>query len=88
MAAAISASRADTKQVQQLRRIVAEGVETQSEATKLKSLNCEFAQGYLFGAPMDATAAYNFIALRARGQSAAPQQPKQVSGLSHIPRKL
>jgi diguanylate cyclase (GGDEF)-like protein/PAS domain S-box-containing protein len=68
--------------------VVAEGVETQSEAAKLKSLNCEFAQGYLFGAPMDATAAYNFIALRSRGQSAAPQQPKQVSGLSHIPRKL
>jgi len=65
--------------------VVAEGVETQSEATKLKSLNCEFAQGYLFGAPMDATAAYNFIALRSRGQ---PAQPKQVSGLSHVPRKL
>jgi EAL domain-containing protein (putative c-di-GMP-specific phosphodiesterase class I) len=65
--------------------VVAEGVETQSEATKLKSLNCEFAQGYLFGAPMDATAAYNFIALRSRGQAA---QPKQVSGLSHVPRKL
>ncbi len=65
--------------------VVAEGVETQTESAKLKSLNCEFAQGYLFGAPMDATAAYNFIALRSRGQAA---QPKQVSGLSHIPRKL
>lgn len=64
--------------------VVAEGVETQSESARLKSLNCEFAQGYLFGAPMDATAAYNFIALRSRGQGA---QPKQVSGLSHIPRK-
>lgn len=65
--------------------VVAEGVETQSESTKLKSLNCEFAQGYLFGAPMDATAAYNFIALRSRGQAA---QPVQVSGASRVPRKL
>ncbi len=66
--------------------VVAEGVETQSEATRLKSLHCEFAQGYLFGAPMDATAAYNFIALKLRGQGAPPPSSKQASGPTRIPR--
>jgi diguanylate cyclase (GGDEF)-like protein/PAS domain S-box-containing protein len=66
--------------------VVAEGVETQSEATRLKSLNCEFAQGYLFGAPMDATAAYNFIALNLRGQTGPHQPTRQASGPTRIPR--
>ena len=66
--------------------VVAEGVETQSEAAKLKQLNCEFAQGYLFGAPMDATAAYNFIALRSRGQQAPPPTKPQFSGPPRVPR--
>ncbi len=65
--------------------VVAEGVETQSEAKRLKELRCEFAQGYLYGAAMDATAAYNFIALRARGGTSAP---RQISSPSRIPRQL
>ncbi|MCE9523679.1 MAG: EAL domain-containing protein [Alphaproteobacteria bacterium] len=64
--------------------VVAEGVETQSESSRLKSLRCEFAQGFLFGAPMDATAAYNFIALKARGLSA----PKQLSGPGSSPARI
>ena len=68
--------------------VVAEGVETQSEATRLKQLRCEFAQGYLYGAPMDATAAYNFIAMRMRGGVANQPQSRQLSGPSRIPRKL
>jgi diguanylate cyclase (GGDEF)-like protein/PAS domain S-box-containing protein len=66
--------------------VVAEGVETQAEANRLKQLRCEFAQGFLFGAPMDATAAYNFIALKAKG--GAPAARELPSGPARIPRQL
>lgn len=68
--------------------VVAEGVETQGEASRLKSLRCEFAQGFLFGAAMDATAAYNFIALKGRGTGAQKQLPQPGSGPARIPRQL
>ncbi|MCF6343752.1 MAG: EAL domain-containing protein, partial [Devosiaceae bacterium] len=32
--------------------VIAEGVETQQELKRLISLDCKYAQGYLFGAPM------------------------------------
>jgi EAL domain-containing protein (putative c-di-GMP-specific phosphodiesterase class I) len=69
--------------------VVAEGVESNGESSRLKQLRCEFAQGYLFGAPMDATAAYNFIAMKGRG--APPQAPRGLprpSGPARIPRQL
>lgn len=69
--------------------VVAEGVETPAEASRLKQLRCEFAQGFLYGAAMDATAAYNFIALKAR--TAAPKElprPGSQSGSARIPRQL
>ncbi|MEA2395263.1 MAG: hypothetical protein QOJ82_3154, partial [Solirubrobacteraceae bacterium] len=34
--------------------VVAEGVETESQATALQALGCEYAQGYLYGRPMPA----------------------------------
>lgn len=37
-------------------QVVAEGVESREHLSKLKSLNCDFAQGYLFGRPMTANA--------------------------------
>ena len=33
--------------------VVAEGIETQGQATLLQRLGCEFAQGYFFGRPVD-----------------------------------
>ena len=33
-------------------RVVAEGVETSMQLTQLRSMDCDFAQGYLLGAPM------------------------------------
>lgn len=37
--------------------VVAEGVETSQQLTKLQALNCEFAQGYFFSKPLDSKAA-------------------------------
>ena len=34
--------------------VVAEGAETEADAAELEQLGCEFAQGFLFGEPMDA----------------------------------
>ena len=42
--------------------VVAEGVETQHQVDILKSLGCEFGQGYLFSHPLSAIAAEQAIA--------------------------
>jgi EAL domain-containing protein (putative c-di-GMP-specific phosphodiesterase class I) len=34
--------------------VVAEGVETDSDAVELSQLGCEYAQGFVFGEPMSA----------------------------------
>ena len=36
--------------------IVAEGVETPKQASRLRALGCHFAQGYLFSRPVEAAA--------------------------------
>ncbi|MGV3743518.1 MAG: putative bifunctional diguanylate cyclase/phosphodiesterase [Burkholderiaceae bacterium] len=41
--------------------VVAEGVETESQLTILRSLGCDEAQGYLFARPMSAEAAGRFL---------------------------
>jgi len=42
-------------------RIIAEGIETQDQAAKLRSLKCEEAQGFLFGRPMPSDKLYLLI---------------------------
>lgn len=41
--------------------VVAEGAETEEEAAELQDLGCEYAQGYLFGAPMSANQASKLL---------------------------
>jgi EAL domain-containing protein (putative c-di-GMP-specific phosphodiesterase class I) len=41
--------------------VVAEGVETDSDAVELYQLGCEYAQGFAFGEPMDADAAMRLL---------------------------
>jgi EAL domain-containing protein (putative c-di-GMP-specific phosphodiesterase class I) len=41
--------------------VVAEGAEAEDEVTELLDLGCEYAQGYLFGAPMIATDASRYL---------------------------
>jgi EAL domain-containing protein (putative c-di-GMP-specific phosphodiesterase class I) len=41
--------------------VVAEGAETEDGVTELVDLGCEYAQGYLFGAPMNATDASKLL---------------------------
>jgi EAL domain-containing protein (putative c-di-GMP-specific phosphodiesterase class I) len=43
--------------------VVAEGVETSEEAVRLRGMRCEYAQGYLFGAPLPPADVLNFIAM-------------------------
>jgi EAL domain-containing protein (putative c-di-GMP-specific phosphodiesterase class I) len=38
-------------------QIIAEGVETEEQLAKLKALDCQVGQGYLFGRPMEAAEA-------------------------------
>jgi EAL domain-containing protein (putative c-di-GMP-specific phosphodiesterase class I) len=41
--------------------VVAEGVETDSDAVELYQLGCEFGQGFAFGEPMDAAATMRLL---------------------------
>ena len=43
-------------------KVIAEGIETSKQLNKLKMLNCEYGQGYIFAKPMEAKAAEIFIA--------------------------
>ncbi|MGH7244082.1 MAG: putative bifunctional diguanylate cyclase/phosphodiesterase [Phycisphaerales bacterium] len=43
--------------------IIAEGVELLEQATLLQAMDCQYAQGYLFGRPADAKAAESFLQL-------------------------
>ncbi|MEQ8747290.1 GGDEF and EAL domain-containing protein [Pyruvatibacter sp.] len=42
--------------------VVAEGIEDDAARAQLQALGCTYGQGYLFGQPMEASAAHDFIA--------------------------
>ena len=51
------------------RDVVIEGVETQSEADWLRTLGCEYGQGFYFSAPLPRAEALEFIARHFRAQT-------------------
>lgn len=60
--------------------VIAEGVEQPEQAELLASLGCHFAQGYLFGRPMDADAATRLLQQQSQ-QSPGRRRPRRSSPL-------
>ncbi|MBC7630465.1 EAL domain-containing protein [Aeromicrobium sp.] len=56
--------------------VVAEGVETLEQLEKLRSLGCEFAQGYFLARPMAASDLFELLA----GDAAGERLPRERSG--------
>jgi EAL domain-containing protein (putative c-di-GMP-specific phosphodiesterase class I) len=49
--------------------VVAEGVETLSQLSQLRKLNCQYGQGYLFSRPVDAESVTTLIAKKPHWQA-------------------
>ncbi|MBV9044337.1 MAG: GGDEF and EAL domain-containing protein [Alphaproteobacteria bacterium] len=62
------------------RSVVVEGVETAKDADWLKAIGCEYAQGYIFSAPLPSAQALQFIALHFDSRATA-------SGAAGLPRQ-
>ena len=60
-------------------QVIAEGVETEEQLSELRSLRCQYAQGFLFSEPMDAAQADLFILNRVHNSPSALQIPEAVS---------
>ena len=52
-------------------QVVAEGVESEEQLEQLRSLKCQYGQGYLFSTPLDVTDADLFILNSLRADSLA-----------------
>jgi diguanylate cyclase (GGDEF)-like protein len=70
------------------KEVVAEGVETQADASYLRSIGCEFGQGYYYGEPMSAKDVATLLAALAshrkrkqRERARAPAERQARSGL-------
>jgi len=70
--------------------VIAEGVETAQQLAELKSLGCEYAQGYYFGRPTDPETAWSLINAGAKMdagviRAAEDQGPKNGAGVILTP---
>jgi diguanylate cyclase (GGDEF)-like protein len=70
------------------KEVVAEGVETQADASYLRSIGCEYGQGYYYGEPMSAKDVASLLAAlashrkrRERERARAPAEPQAPTGL-------
>jgi EAL domain-containing protein (putative c-di-GMP-specific phosphodiesterase class I) len=62
--------------------VVAEGVETESDAIELYQLGCEYAQGYAFGHPISAIEARKLVGA---ATAAGPSRPEMSSPMAVAP---
>jgi diguanylate cyclase (GGDEF)-like protein len=56
-------------------KVVAEGVETTEQLTRLRALECQFAQGYLFSRPLDSDALEAFLDARTEDAATSDGTP-------------
>jgi diguanylate cyclase (GGDEF)-like protein len=70
------------------KEVVAEGVETQADASYLRSIGCEYGQGYYYGEPMSAKDVASLLAAlashrkrRERERAREPAEPQARRGL-------
>ncbi|HEX2592286.1 MAG TPA: EAL domain-containing protein, partial [Rhizomicrobium sp.] len=54
------------------RAVIVEGVETEHDAAWVKSLGCEYAQGFCFSQPLPASEALNYLAMHFDEKTAIP----------------
>ncbi|HSM95067.1 MAG TPA: GGDEF and EAL domain-containing protein [Rhizomicrobium sp.] len=64
------------------REVVVEGVETESDALRVKATGCEFVQGFYYSVPLSASDALNFVA----HHYGTSREGKDFSGASGIGR--
>ena len=60
--------------------VVAEGVEDQAAWDRLRSMDCDVAQGYLLGPPLAAPEAIAWLDRRRQGANACPEGPTVTDG--------
>ena len=64
--------------------VIAEGLETMEQLTRLSALECEYGQGYLFSKPVDGKAAEALLSTRRRGISDASGEEDIERGSSDL----
>lgn len=69
--------------------VIAEGIETAEQLAYLRTLACEYGQGYLISPPMNSADVMQYMALRAEmGGAQAVEMPPLQTARSHGPRHL
>ena len=66
------------------KEVVAEGIEVQDEAVFLRSIGCEFAQGYFFGQPMTEREVFDLLKVIARTERGAERRGFFGGGIARM----